>query len=69
MPTARKFTIPSNEEVRSEAVQTLITKMGITKAAMFIRENVSQKDDYLTIKEELFAGKSAKQVYEEIKKR
>jgi hypothetical protein len=42
--------------------------MGITKAAIFIRENMAQKMDYLKVKDELFAGKSAANLYEEIKK-
>ena len=69
MLTAKKLMIPSSEEVRSEAVQTLITRMGITKVAIFIRETQSQKIDYLKVKDELFAGKSAAKLYVEIKKR
>jgi len=69
MLTAKKLIIPSGEEVRSEAVQTLITRMGITKASIFIRETQSQKIDYLKVKDELFAGKSAAKLYVEIKKR
>jgi len=42
--------------------------MGITKAAIFMRENMAQKMDYLKIKDELCAGKSAAQLYGEIKK-
>ena len=61
--------VHSSEEVRSEAVQTLIKRMGITKAAIFIRENMSQKMNYLQVKDELFAGKSVAKLYEEIKKR
>lgn len=68
MQTAKKIIIPSSEEVRSEAVQTLITRMGITKAAIFIRENMTQKTDYLKIKNELFGSKSTTQLYTEIKK-
>ena len=68
MLTAKKLMVPSSEEVRSEAVQTLIKRMGITKAAIFIRETMSQKTDYLKAKDELSAGKSADQLYEEIKK-
>ena len=68
MLTAKKLMVPSSEEVRSEAVQTLIKRMGITKAAIFIRENMAQKMDYLKVKDELFAGKSAANLYEEIKK-
>jgi hypothetical protein len=68
MQTAKKIIMPSSEEVRSEAVQTLITRMGITKAAIFIRENMAQKTDYEKMKNELFAGKSTAQLYTEIKK-
>jgi hypothetical protein len=67
MQTAKNLIIPSSEEVRSEAIKTLIKKMGITKAAIFIRENMAQKMDYLKTKNELFAGKSAAKLYEEIK--
>ena len=66
--SAKEFLVPSSEEVRSEAVQMLIKRMGITKTAIFIRENMAQKTDYLKIKEELFAGKSAAKLYGEIKK-
>jgi len=69
MLTAKKLMVPSSEEVRSEAVQTLIKRMGITKAAIFIRENMSQKMDYLKVKDKLFTGKSAAKLYVEIKKR
>jgi hypothetical protein len=69
MSTAKKLTVPSSDEVRSEAVQMLIKQMGITKAAIFIRENMEHKEDYLKIKGELFGKKSSQQVYEEIKKR
>jgi hypothetical protein len=69
MLIANKLMVPSSDEVRIEAVQTLIRRMGTTKAAIFIRETMSQKTDYLKTKDELFAGKSAAQLYEEIKKR
>jgi hypothetical protein len=67
MLTAEKLTVPSGEEVRSEALQTLIKRMGITKAAIFIRETMAQKVDYLKIKEDLLEGKSIAQLYEEIR--
>jgi hypothetical protein len=69
MPTAKKITVPSSEEVRSEGVRMLIKKMGITKAAFFIRENMAHKDDYLKIKGELFGNKSVAQLYGEIRNR
>jgi len=68
MPTVENLMVPSSEEVRREAVQTLIKRMGIAKAAIFIRENMSKKIDYLKAKEELFAGESAAQLYKEIER-
>jgi hypothetical protein len=40
--------------------------LGITKAAFFLRESMSQKADYLEIKEKLFGAKTAKELYSEI---
>ena len=42
--------------------------MGIAKAAFFVRETMSQKMDYLKLKEELIAGKTSSELYNEIKK-
>jgi hypothetical protein len=68
MPTTnRKITVPSSEGVRNEAVRMLIKRMGITKAAIFIRETMAQKTDYLETKRELFRDKSAAELYKEIK--
>ena len=68
MPTAKNLIVPSSEEVRSEAIQTIIKRLGITKSAIFIRETMAQRTDYLKIKDQMFADKSADQVYGEIKK-
>jgi hypothetical protein len=68
MLTAKKTTVPSSVEVRSEAIQTLVKRMGITKAAVFIRDSMSQKTDYLQIKEQLFGNKSVEELYAEIRK-
>ena len=68
MMITKALTIPKSEEVRSEAIATLIERLGITKAAFFIREAMSQKVDYLKIKEGLFGGKTASELYSEIKK-
>jgi len=68
MNIAEKFTIPKSCEIRPEAIQMLIESLGITKAAFFIRENLSQKEDYLMIKEELFGEKTAAEIFSEIKK-
>ena len=68
MATAKKIIVPSAEEVRIEALKTLIQRMGITKAAVFIRESLAQKTDYLEVKDRLFSGKTAIQCLEEMKK-
>ena len=68
MNISEKLTIPKSCEIRAEAIQMLIESLGITKAAFFIRENLSQKEDYLMIKEELFGEKTAAEIFVEIKK-
>lgn len=67
MIRAKNLTIPKMDEVRSEVLQTIISRLGITKAAFFIRESMSTKVNYLEIKEELFGKKTAKDIYREIK--
>ena len=64
----RILSVPKSDEVRSEAIETIIERMGIAKAAFFVRETMSQKLDYLKLKEELFAGKTSSELYNEIKK-
>lgn len=62
-----KVTLPMGGQVKTEAVQTIIERMGITKAALFLRETMSQPTDYLALKENLFAKTSAADVYAAIK--
>lgn len=38
MNIAEKLIIPKSREIRAEAIQMLINRLGITKAAFFIRE-------------------------------
>lgn len=59
--------LPMGGQVKTEAVQTLIESMGITKAAVFLRETMSQQTDYLLMKEKLFANASAADIYKAIK--
>ena len=59
--------LPMGSQVKSEAVQTIVERMGITKAALFLRETMSQQTDYLDLKENLFAKASAADVYDAIK--
>jgi hypothetical protein len=68
MRTARAFVIPKSDETRREAIETIIERLGITKAAFFIRENISDKVDYLKLKQEMFGKRTASELYSEIKK-
>jgi hypothetical protein len=69
MRKAAKNTVilPMGGQVKTEAVQTLIERMGITKAAVFLRETMSQPTDYLVLKEKMFAKTSAAEIYAAIK--
>ncbi len=66
--TTKTIIIPKSEEVKSEAIETIIKQLGIAKAAFFIRETMSQKVDYLRVKEKLFGKKTSSDLYREIKK-
>lgn len=66
--TAKTESLPDIKILKSEAVDAIVKSLGITKAAFFFRETMSQKIDYLEIKERLFGGKSAAQLYSEISK-
>ena len=68
MITTKKLNLPRYDEIRSEAVRTIIDQLGITKAAFFIRESMFQKTDYLQLKEALFGQKKARELYREIRK-
>jgi len=59
--------LPMCGQVKTEAVQTIIENMGITKAAVFLRETMSQSTDYLVMKEKMFDKASAADVYAAIK--
>ena len=60
-------TLPMGGQVKTEAVQAIIERMGITKAAIFLRETMSQRTDYLGLKDTLFANTSAADIYTAIK--
>ena len=62
-----KVTLPMGSQVKTEAVQTIIERMGITKAAVFLRETMSQPTDYCVLKDNLFAKTSAAKIYAAIK--
>lgn len=60
--------VPKSDEIRSEAIETIMERLGMAKAAFFVRETMSQKVDYLKLKERLFARKTSSDLYGEIKK-
>ncbi len=64
-----RLTIPQSENLRYEAIRLLVNGLGLTKAAFFLRETGSSKEDYLDLKEQLFGDKTATELYEEIKTR
>jgi hypothetical protein len=59
--------LPKNDSVKTEAVQTVIDRMGITKAAIFLRETMSQPTDYLALKQNMFGKTPASELYSAIK--
>lgn len=64
--TVRTESLPDIKVLKSEAIEAIVKNLGITKAAFFIRETISQKTDYLEIKERLFGSKTAAELYNEI---
>jgi hypothetical protein len=60
------LTLPDMKHVKSEAVDTLFKTLGLTKAAIFIRENLFQKTDYLEIRDKIFGDKNAAELYKDI---
>ncbi|HDZ00148.1 MAG TPA: hypothetical protein ENH52_01605 [Nitrospirae bacterium] len=58
--------LPDIRELKREAIEVIIKSFGITKAAFFLREMMSQKMEYFEIKDKLFEEKTAKELYNEI---
>jgi len=58
--------LPDIRELKTEIIKEIINNFGITKTAFFIREMMSQKADYLEIKDKLFGEKTAVELYAEI---
>jgi len=64
----QKLVVPRMDAVRTESVKVIMERLGIVKAAFFCRETMSQPMDYLELKEKMFGEKTAREIYEEIKK-
>jgi hypothetical protein len=59
---------PKSDDVRCEAIQALVERLGIGKAAFFIRETMSQPVDYLYVKEQLFGNMTVADICTEIQR-
>lgn len=64
-----KLIVPKTSEVRVEGINVIIEQLGIAKAAFFLRENMSQNGDYLELKDQIFGFLTAREIYEEIKRK
>ncbi|MBW4592501.1 MAG: hypothetical protein KME46_06165 [Brasilonema angustatum HA4187-MV1] len=62
------ISVPKNDEIRCEAIQALVERLGIGKAAFFIRETMSQPVDYLKVKEQLFGNMTVADICNEIER-
>ncbi|QII09596.1 hypothetical protein KsCSTR_02170 [Candidatus Kuenenia stuttgartiensis] len=62
----RMKSLPNVGSLKNEVVETIIKNLGMTKAAFFFREKLSQETDYLKIKDELFGDKTSAELYTEI---
>jgi hypothetical protein len=67
MKVQTDLTIPEIDEIRKEGVKALVERLGIAKAAFFLRETSSQPLNYLEIKDQLFGEMTAKDIYDQIK--
>lgn len=61
--TTNVQSLPDIRELKTEIIEDILKKFGITKTAFFIREMMSHKTDYLEIKDKLFGEKSAADIY------
>ncbi len=64
----RVVSVPKSHDVRCEAIQALVERLGIGKAAFFIRETMSQPVDYIKVKEQLFGNMTVADICSEIER-
>ena len=67
MKVKTDLTIPEIKEISKEGVKALVKRLGIAKAAFFLRETASQSLNYLEIKDRLFGEMTATDIYDQIK--
>ena len=58
--------LPNSQEIRQQAIYTLINQLGIAKATIFLGELLWQPTEYLQIKDQLFATETVTNLYETI---
>jgi hypothetical protein len=58
--------LPRNTEIQREAIEILIERMGVAKAAIFMGDTFWQPTDYLEIKDRLFADETVASIYEKV---
>lgn len=63
----KNMKMPDAEQVRAEAMQTVVQQLGVAKAAFFIRETLADPTDYLKLKDDMFKKLTATEIYEQIK--
>lgn len=64
--TTKTSTLPDTKFIKSEVIDVIVKNLGITKTAFFLRETMSQKTDYLEIKNKILGDKTARELYREI---
>lgn len=67
MKVKTDLTIPEIDEIRKEGVKALLERLGIAKAAFFLRETAYQSLNYLEIKDRSFGEMTATDIYDQIK--
>ncbi len=63
----KTHSLPDIKGLKSEVVEMIVKDFGITKAAFFLRETLSQNIDYLKIKDTLFGNKTSAELYTKIR--
>ena len=66
MSALKLVDVPEPQSIREEAFRSLIKNLGISRAAFFARECMSQKEDYVKLKDEIFANQSLDEMFQEI---
>jgi hypothetical protein len=66
MPALPLPSLPNDQEMQREAIETLVDNLGIAKAAIFLGNFLWQPTDSVRLKDQLFAGETVDSLYEKI---